>query len=463
MENKRVFISYSWDSTDHQEWVLYLANQLRKKGLIAEIDVFETQTKSTNLNKMMVEKVRDSDYIVIVLTENYARKATSFEGGVGFESQLILPFLKEYPNKLVPIIRHKGNFEAVFPFQLKGHLAIDFSDNNQFEEKLEELVYRLYEKPRYYVEPVGEIPILEPTIPTLTPTLFFKKTDVFNQSTIDQLFPGWVLRLNQSIIFSNQDVVVAGLQKGQDAWQMQGKVVVLQFDNASGNWLTKWSGCILSDNNAFPYYEFQSMVVVKSNSQKRALAVVAADCGGSSGYGQALALTIDESGACILNGKFDVNQMAVNQEGNTITVSGDQQFGTHWLSFQGEEYVDYETSSSDLSIDLAVQVNFKLDVNGDIVLLGQHVLNMSIGQTISFIPADERTREAFNQGIIGIYSDAWNNDYPLNTSNSDRLWKGNSYTFDKSGEAHFLLVTDDKVTSIPFENPIPTITINVQS
>ncbi|MCM3729175.1 hypothetical protein M3226_26560 [Neobacillus cucumis] len=50
----------------------------------------------------------------------------------------------------------------------------------------------------------------------------------------------------------------------------------------------------------------------------------------------------------------------------------------------------------------------------------------------------------------------------MNTSNSDRLWKGNSYTFDKGGEVHFLLVTDDKVVSLPFENPIPTITINVQ-
>jgi hypothetical protein len=107
-------------------------------------------------------------------------------------------------------------------------------------------------------------------------------------------------------------------------------------------------------------------------------------------------------------------------------------------------------------------VNFKLDANGDIVLLGQNTLNMNIGQSIAFIPADEKTKEAFNQGIIGIYCDAWNNDSPLNTSNSDRLWKGNSYTFEKSGEVHFLLITDDKVVSIPFENPIPTITINVQ-
>jgi hypothetical protein len=41
---------------------------------------------------------------------------------------------------------------------------------------------------------------------------------------------------------------------------------------------------------------------------------------------------------------------------------------------------------------------------------------MSVRQIISFIPAEERTREAFNQGIIGIYSDAWNNGSPLNMS-----------------------------------------------
>ncbi|MBM7654562.1 hypothetical protein [Neobacillus cucumis] len=289
-----------------------------------------------------------------------------------------------------------------------------------------------------------------------------KKTAVFNQSTIDKLYPGWVLKLNQSIKLSEHDLVVAGLQKGQGAWQTQGRVVVLQFDNVSGNWETKWSGSILSDNKDFPYYEFQSIAVVKSNSQKRALAVVAADCGGSTGYGQAIALTIDDGGASILKGKFDINEMALKQEGNTIKLSGDQQFGTHQLSLQGEQFVDSKTSSSDLSPDGAVQVNFKLDANGDIVLLGQDYLSMSVGQTIAFIPADEKTTQAFNQGIIGIYSDAWNNSAPLNLSNSDRLWKGNSYTFDKGGEAHFLLVTDEKSATIPFDNPEPTITINVQ-
>ncbi|WP_400245581.1 toll/interleukin-1 receptor domain-containing protein [Niallia sp. JL1B1071] len=166
MERKRVFISYSWDSEEHQEWVLYLANRLREKGLIADTDIFETQEKSVHLNRMMVEKVRDSDYIIIVLTENYASKADNFEGGVGFESQLTLPLLMENPNKLVPIMRHQGDYNKVFPFHFKGQYAIDFSNDTEFDDKLDELIYRLYEKPRYYVEPVGEFPTLEPKIPS---------------------------------------------------------------------------------------------------------------------------------------------------------------------------------------------------------------------------------------------------------------------------------------------------------
>jgi hypothetical protein len=167
VEHKKVFISYSWDSKEHQEWVIYLANRLRKKGLIAEVDVFETQVKSTSLYRMMVEKVRNSDYIIIVLTENYAQKADSFTGGVGFESHLTLPLLMENPNKLVPIMKHNGDYRTVFPFHLKGQYAIDFSQDQDFEEKLEELIYRLYETPLHYMEPIGDIPKLEPKMPSL--------------------------------------------------------------------------------------------------------------------------------------------------------------------------------------------------------------------------------------------------------------------------------------------------------
>jgi hypothetical protein len=166
MQRKRGFISYSWDSEEHKEWVLYLANHLRTKGLEIDTDIFETQIKTVNLNRMMVEKVRDSDFIIIVLTENYARKADNFEGGVGFESQLTLPLLMENPNKLVLIMRHQGDYNKVFPFHFKGQYAIDFSNDIEYDAKFEKLIYRLYEKPLYFVQPLGEVPTLEPRIPS---------------------------------------------------------------------------------------------------------------------------------------------------------------------------------------------------------------------------------------------------------------------------------------------------------
>lgn len=158
MEHKKAFISYSWDSANHQEWVLNFANQLRKKGIDAEVDLFEIQLKSTHLYQMMVNKIRDSDFIILVLTEKYAGKADKSAGGVGFESRLMLPLLIGNPDKLIYIVRHEGAFEKVFPFQLKGQHAIDFSDESEFNEKLEELVYRIYGQRIYHKEPLGPIP-----------------------------------------------------------------------------------------------------------------------------------------------------------------------------------------------------------------------------------------------------------------------------------------------------------------
>ena len=192
MENKRIFISYSWDTDAHKEWVHYFANLLRKNGVDAEIDAFETQLKSTNLNKMMVEKVRDSDFIIIVLTENYANKANNFEGGVGFESQLALPLLMENPSKLIYIMKHQGDYSKVFPFHLKGQYAIDFSDESSFEEKFNDLLYRIYEQERYYKEPLGTSPNFMAKVPSrnnLEQAMILQDEDTLNVDFSDLDLP----------------------------------------------------------------------------------------------------------------------------------------------------------------------------------------------------------------------------------------------------------------------------------
>ncbi len=121
-DNPTVFVSYSWDSKNHQQWVLNLTNKLRRKGVDATMDVFETQSKTVNLNHMMVSKIKNSDYIVIILTENYAQKADESHGGVGFETILTMPYLRENLSKLILVMRHQGDYTKVFPFHYRIYM-----------------------------------------------------------------------------------------------------------------------------------------------------------------------------------------------------------------------------------------------------------------------------------------------------------------------------------------------------
>ncbi|MGY3190577.1 toll/interleukin-1 receptor domain-containing protein [Lysinibacillus sp. TE18511] len=78
---EKIFVSYSWDSKEHQQWVLDLVKNLRQEGLDANYDQGITATSTVNLNQMMVEHMRDDDYILIVLTEKHTAKANDFVGG----------------------------------------------------------------------------------------------------------------------------------------------------------------------------------------------------------------------------------------------------------------------------------------------------------------------------------------------------------------------------------------------
>jgi hypothetical protein len=158
------FISYSWDSDEHQKWVMNLCNKLRRNGINASMDVYETQKGTVNLNQMMVKNMRENDYVIIVLTEKYAEKADNFEGGVGFETILSLQTLRTNPDKFIFITRHKGDFENAFPSHLRGYYAIDFSDDASFDKKFDELLHKIYRVPLYEDEPIGEVPVLKPKV-----------------------------------------------------------------------------------------------------------------------------------------------------------------------------------------------------------------------------------------------------------------------------------------------------------
>ena len=161
-EHPSVFISYSWDSEEHENWVTFLAAKLRENGVDATIDKFETQSKTVNLNRMMVEKIKNSDNILLILTENYAKKADTFQGGVGYETNLLIRYIKDNLDKIILIMRHKGNYRKAVPFYLEGFHFIDFSDDSQFDIKFDELLHRIFQVDVMDVPKVGAKPKLEP-------------------------------------------------------------------------------------------------------------------------------------------------------------------------------------------------------------------------------------------------------------------------------------------------------------
>lgn len=157
----KVFISYSWDNEEHKKWILSLAATLRDNGVDASMDVFETQKGTTHLTEMMVKNIRDNDYTIIVMTTGYAKKADSMEGGVGTETRLLQNVINSNANKVIPILRNPLNSSKCIPFYLDGYHYIDFSEDKEFNNNIENLLYRIFGKEKIELPPIGNRPNLE--------------------------------------------------------------------------------------------------------------------------------------------------------------------------------------------------------------------------------------------------------------------------------------------------------------
>lgn len=155
----KVFVSYSWDSEEHKRWVLQLVSTLRKYGVNAIIDEAQIQKETVNLNSMMLKNIQQSDYILVIMTENYAFKADNESGGVGFETQSLVNCMRENIGKIIPILKDKS--DKSIPFYLKGVSYIDLSDQKSFNSNFKKLLYKIYKKDVIELSPIGERPNFE--------------------------------------------------------------------------------------------------------------------------------------------------------------------------------------------------------------------------------------------------------------------------------------------------------------
>ena len=169
--NKKIFISYSWGNSEHQEWIVNLATRLMNDTIDVVLDRWSLKD-GHDIFSFMEEMVKSDEIfrVLIISNKKYSEKADIREGGVGTETQIITPsiYSKEKQEKFIPIVIERDeNGEPYLPIYLKSRKYIDFSRIETFEDSYEELLRNILEAPSLPKPKIGTKPpayITESTI-----------------------------------------------------------------------------------------------------------------------------------------------------------------------------------------------------------------------------------------------------------------------------------------------------------
>ncbi|HHT7007506.1 toll/interleukin-1 receptor domain-containing protein [Bacillus paranthracis] len=156
----KVFISYSWTSPNYKEKVISLANRLMENGIAVVIDAWDLKP-GNNMYAFMESMVTDPtiDRVLVLCNKSYAERASSYNGGVGTETQIIGPevYTKAKQEKFIPVILERDDSEEDYiPVHMKGLIYIDL--HRHFEEGYESLLRLLYEQPLLRKPKLGSPP-----------------------------------------------------------------------------------------------------------------------------------------------------------------------------------------------------------------------------------------------------------------------------------------------------------------
>lgn len=160
--NKKIFISYSWGNSEHQEWVVNLATRLMNDTVDVVLDRWSLKD-GHDIFSFMEEMVKSDEIfrVLIISNKKYSEKADSREGGVGTETQIITPniYSKEKQEKFIPLVIERDDKEEPYlPIYLKSRKYIDFSRIENFEESYEELLRNILEAPSLPKPKIGNKP-----------------------------------------------------------------------------------------------------------------------------------------------------------------------------------------------------------------------------------------------------------------------------------------------------------------
>lgn len=161
-ENPKLFISYSWSSPEHEQWVLDLASELRENSVDVALDKWDLK-EGHDAYAFMEKMVTDPaiNKVALICDKVYADKADGRSGGVGTETQIISGevYAKQDQNKFVAVVVEKSSDgKAYLPTYYKSRIYIDLSNQDLYATNFEQLLRWIYDKPLYVKPDLGRKP-----------------------------------------------------------------------------------------------------------------------------------------------------------------------------------------------------------------------------------------------------------------------------------------------------------------
>lgn len=134
MNAKKIFISYSEDSTEHIKRVARIAHYLEDQGYT--VYFYEDVKLGTN-NFDFMQKINESDLILVIGTKEYREKVLNYKsGGVWFETGILAQaYMKNNYERIIPLAFDDFDNSLASPFSLNKGIRVKRVDE-RFLNKL---------------------------------------------------------------------------------------------------------------------------------------------------------------------------------------------------------------------------------------------------------------------------------------------------------------------------------------
>ncbi len=142
----KVFVSYAWESEEHNSKVISFVEFLRKNGFDASMDRKKSQESiAINFNQMMIDGIQNSDKVIIILSKIYKEKVDKFEGSVWQELNLAIEEMKTKKNKYIFVFFGYDDRKSITPTAISGTEILDLK-KDQDESSFNSLFAKIKEE-----------------------------------------------------------------------------------------------------------------------------------------------------------------------------------------------------------------------------------------------------------------------------------------------------------------------------